>query len=114
MLLKEFKDLRRKPDKRIGTPDLFNFAFLGAPGVMVLKDGALMKCLTYRGPDLNSASQLEISALKHHLNTIFSRYGDGFMINADLIRHSSIEYPTGGAFPTRPPRSSTASGRCTT
>ena len=44
MLLKEFKDLRRKPDKRIGTPDLFNFAFLGAPGVMVLKDGALMTC----------------------------------------------------------------------
>ncbi len=99
MLLKEFKDLRRKPDKRIGTPDLFNFAFLGAPGVMVLKDGALMTCLTYQGPDLNSASQLEISALKHHLNAILSRYGDGFMINADLIRHPSIEYPTGGAFP---------------
>src|SRR5271166_2439632 len=99
MLLKEFKDLRRKPDKRIGTPDLFNFAFLGAPGVMVLKDGALMTCMTYQGPDLNSASQLEISALKHHINAILSRYGDGFMINADLIRHPSIEYPTGGAFP---------------
>ena len=99
MLLKEFKDLRRKPDKRIGTPDLFNFAFMGAPGVMVLKDGALMTCLTYQGPDLNSASALEISALKHHLNAILSRYGDGFMIHADLIRHPSTEYPTGGAFP---------------
>jgi type IV secretion system protein TrbE len=99
MLLKEFKDLRRKPDKRIGTPDLFNFAFMGAPGVMVLKDGALMTCLMYQGPDLNSASQLEISALKHHLNAILSRYGDGFMIHADLIRHPSTEYPTGGAFP---------------
>ena len=101
MLLKEFKDLRRKPDKRIGTPDLFNFAFIGAPGVMVLKDGALMTCLTYQGPDLNSASLLEISALKHHLNAILSRYGDGFMIHADLIRHPSTEYPTGGAFPDR-------------
>ena len=31
MLLREFKDLSRKKDRRIGMPDLLNYAFLGAP-----------------------------------------------------------------------------------
>jgi hypothetical protein len=59
----------------------------------------MMTCFAYRGPDLNSASPLEISALKHHTNRILSHHGDGFMISTDLIRHYSIDYPTGGAFP---------------
>jgi len=79
-------------------PDLLNYAFLGAPGLVVLKDGAMMTCFAYRGPDLNSASPLEISALKHHTNRILSHHGDGFMISTDLIRHPSMDYPTGGAF----------------
>src|SRR5229473_4688238 len=100
MLFREFKDLGRRKDRRIGMPDLLNYAFLGAPGVVVLKDGALMACFAYRGPDLNSASALEISALKHHINAnLAALVDDGFMINADLIRHPSIEYPGGGAFP---------------
>ncbi len=99
MLFREFKNLCRKPDRRAGTPDLLNYAFLGAPSVVVLKDGAMMTCFAYRGPDLNSASPLEISALKHHTNRILSHHGDGFMISTDLIRHHSIDYPTGGAFP---------------
>jgi len=98
MLFREFKDLGRRKDRRIGMPDLLNYAFLGAPGVVVLKDGAMMTCFAYRGPDLNSASPLEISALKHHTNRILSHHGDGFMISTDLIRHPSIDYPTGGAF----------------
>ncbi len=99
MLFREFKNLCRKPDRRAGTPDLLNYAFLGAPSVVVVKDGAMMTCFAYRGPDLNSASPLEISALKHHTNRILSHHGDGFMISTDLIRHHSIDYPTGGAFP---------------
>ncbi len=99
MLFREFKDLGRRKDRRIGMPDLLNYAFLGAPGVVVLKDGAMMTCFAYRGPDLNSAAPLEISALKHHTNRILSHHGDGFMISADLIRHPSIDYPTGGPFP---------------
>ena len=42
MLSREFKDLGRRKDRRIGMPDLLNYAFLGAPGVVVLKDGAMM------------------------------------------------------------------------
>jgi type IV secretion system protein TrbE len=99
MLFREFKNLCRKPDRRTGMPDLLNYAFLGAPGVVVLKDGAMIASFAYRGPDLNSASPLEISALKHHTNRILSHHGDGFMISADLIRHHSIDYPKGGAFP---------------
>jgi type IV secretion system protein VirB4 len=99
MLFKEFRDLRHKADQRPGTPDLLNYAFFGAPSVLVLKDGAMMTCFAYRGPDLNSSSSLELAALKHHTNAILSHYGDGFMLNVDLVRHPSIGYPNAGAFP---------------
>src|SRR5260370_18856651 len=95
MLFREFKDLGRRKDRRIGMPDLLNYAFLGAPGVGVLKDGAMMTCFAYRGPDLNSASPLEFSALKHHTNRLPSHHGDGFMIKTDLIRNPRLVYPTG-------------------
>jgi hypothetical protein len=66
MLFKEFRDLRQRPDLRIGMPDLLNYAFFGGPDVIVLKDGALMACFAYRGPDLNSASPRNLGAQTPH------------------------------------------------
>ena len=40
MFFKEFKDLRRKPDRRLGLPDLLNFGFLEDDYTIVMKDGA--------------------------------------------------------------------------
>ena len=89
-----------EPDQANRDAGSFNFAFLGAPGVVVLKDGALMTCLTYQGLTSTRHSPGDLGAQTPH-QPILSHYGDGFMINTDLIRHPSIDYPTGGAFPAR-------------
>ena len=56
MFLKEFRDLRKKPDRLQGLPDVLNYAALVLPGVLLLKDGSLLAGFEYGGPDLNSAS----------------------------------------------------------
>jgi type IV secretory pathway VirB4 component len=62
MLFKEFRDLRRKPDKRRATADLLNFAFAEDDFTIVMKDGALLRMFECDGPDLNSASPEELDA----------------------------------------------------
>ena len=99
MLLAEFKKLTSKADHRLSLPDLLNYAALVAPGTILLKDGALLAGFAYAGPDLNSSSPEELAALTHHVNSALARFGDGWMLNADLIRHQSIGYPQESDFP---------------
>jgi type IV secretion system protein VirB4 len=99
MFLKDFKDLRRKPERLLGLPDLLNYAAFIAPGVALLKDGGLLAGWYCEGPDLNSASEDELSALSFQVNSALARLGDGWMLNVDLIRRPSARYPTDGAFP---------------
>jgi len=99
MFLREFKDLRRKRDHLVGLPDLLNYAALVSPGVILLKDGALLAGFQYSGPDLNSASTEELAALAYQVNNALARLGDGWMINVDLTRRESVGYPKDGAFP---------------
>src|SRR5579872_284644 len=99
MFLKEFRDLRKKPDRLQGLPDVLNYAALVLPGVLLLKDGALLAGFEYGGPDLNSASSEELAALAYQVNSALARLGDGWMLNVDLTRRESVGYPSDGAFP---------------
>jgi type IV secretion system protein TrbE len=99
MLLPEFKKLTKKPDRTLGFPDLLNYAAFVAPGTILLKDGALLAGFIYAGPDLNSSSPDELASLTHHVNAALARFGDGWMLNVDLIRHESVGYPDNGEFP---------------
>jgi hypothetical protein len=38
MFLKEFRDLKRKPDRRLGLPDLLNFGFAEDEYTILMKD----------------------------------------------------------------------------
>jgi type IV secretion system protein VirB4 len=93
----------RKPTKRIdrlhGLPDLLNYAALIAPGIIPLKDGAILAGFAYAGPDLNSSSPEELASLTQHVNAALARFGDGWMLNVDLIRRESVTYPIDGEFP---------------
>ena len=99
MLLPEFKKLRKKPDHAVGLPDLLNYAAFVAPGTILMKDGALLAGFAYVGPDLNSSSPEELASLTQHVNSALARFGDGWMLNVDLIRHESASYPEDGEFP---------------
>jgi len=99
MLLREFRDLRRRRERLLGFSDLLNYAALVDPGVTLLKDGSLLAGWRYAGPDLNSAGAEELTALSHQVNSALAALGDGWAMNVNLIRHASAGYPQPGAFP---------------
>jgi len=98
MFLKEFRDLRRKADRRRGLPDLLNFGFAEDDYTIVMKDGARLVAFECLAPDLNSASPEELDAHRSFANRAFIRLDDGFAYQVDLIRYPSAERPK-RAFP---------------
>src|SRR6266849_4067029 len=94
MFLKEFRDLRRKPNRLLGLPDQLNYAIPVDDYTIALKDGALLSAFECEGLDLNSASAEELDAHRAQANRALARLDDGFMYNIDLIRHPSVDYPS--------------------
>ena len=50
MFFKEFRDLRRKADRRLGLPDLLNYGFAERRYTIVMKDGARLAAFECSGP----------------------------------------------------------------
>src|SRR5260370_23015012 len=98
MLLKEFRDLRRKRSKLLGLPDQLNYAIPVNDHASAPKDGAFLSAFECSGLDVNSASTEELDAHRAQANRALARLDDGFMYNVDLIRHPSVEY-TARTFP---------------
>jgi type IV secretion system protein VirB4 len=94
MFLKEFKDIRRKHDKRLGLPDKLNYAIPVDDYTIALKDGAFLTAFECSGQDLNSASTEELDAHRAQANRALARLDDGFMYNVDLVRYPSVNYPS--------------------
>ena len=93
MLLKEFKDLRRKRERLLGLPDQLNYAIPVDDHTIAMKDGAFLSAFECSGLDLNSASVEEIDAHRAQGNRALARLDDGFQYNIDLIRYPSVDYP---------------------
>jgi type IV secretion system protein TrbE len=81
-----------------GLPDLLLYDSLPEDGILLLHDGSLLSGWKFRGPDMDSATHLEMAALSARLNSIM-RLGSGWMIEANAIRSSSPEYPEPTNFP---------------
>src|ERR1700677_2045242 len=92
-MFKEFRDLRRKPERLLGLPDLFNYAFAEDEYTIMTKDGALLRALEWHGPDLNSASPAELDAHRALTKRAFARLDEGFAYQFDLMRYPSSDYP---------------------
>ncbi len=93
MFLKEFKDLRRKRERRPGCPTCSTTRFPIDDCTIAMKDGAFLAAFECAGPDLNSASVEELDAHRAQANRALARFDDGFMYNIDLIRYPSGDYP---------------------
>jgi type IV secretion system protein TrbE len=90
---KEFKDLRRKPDRRRSLPDLLNFAFTEDEHTIIMKDGARIRMFGCVGPDLNSASAEELDAHRGHANRALRPLDEEFAYQVDFIRYASADRP---------------------
>ena len=93
MFFKEFRDLRRKADRRLGLPDLLNYGFAEDDHTIVTKDGARLAAFECLGSDLNSASTAELDAHRALANRAFVRLDDGFAYQVDLMRYPSGKHP---------------------
>jgi type IV secretion system protein VirB4 len=82
-----------------GYPDLVQYDTLIAPGVMLLKGGALLAAWAFVGPDMEAATEEELAANSAHFNAAAIQMGDGWMSHFDLQQTPAQQYPVAGAFP---------------
>jgi type IV secretion system protein VirB4 len=86
-------DLR--PYKQTGSrlSDYLLWAGLIAPGIVLNKDGAFQRTLTFRGPDLDSATPAELMGASQRLNNALRRFGSGWCLHVEARRSPAPGYP---------------------
>ena len=78
--------------------DWIPWACLVAPGVVLNKDGSFQRTVRYRGPDLDSATEVELTSVASRVNNVLKRFGSGWALFFDAERMTSAGYPQ-SAFP---------------
>jgi type IV secretion system protein VirB4 len=73
--------------------DLLLWVGLIAPGVVLNKDGTLQQTLRFRGPDLESSTAAELTALAARLNNVLKRLTSGWALFIEAQRYPSVAYP---------------------
>lgn len=86
-------------DTRASFSSLLNWAICPAPGVIGGKDGSWMASWWFRGEDNDAATPDQLETLSQQLNIALRRFGNGWMLNVDVIRSESIGYPSHVSFP---------------
>lgn len=86
-------------DTRAALSDLLNWGKIIDPGVVLNKDGSFMTGFSFSGPDLESASGEELSAVSARINAAFLTLGSGWMVHIDLVRMPIHVYLPDGGFP---------------
>jgi type IV secretion system protein VirB4 len=75
--------------------DHLPWAALVAPGVVLNKDGSFQRSLSYRGPDLESATPAELIAASARANNMLKRLGSGWALFFEAERREALDYPEG-------------------
>lgn len=83
-------EYREKSDR---LTDFLPWALLIAPGVMLNKDGSFMRTVSYRGPDLDSATRSELITARSQLNNALRRLGSGWCLHMEAQRYATHDYP---------------------
>jgi len=86
-------NLREYRDKPSSLSDLLPWVALVAEGVVLNKDGSFQSTLSYRGPDLDSATESELVAVSSRVNNVLKRLGSGWAIYSEARRDEKKEYP---------------------
>jgi type IV secretion system protein VirB4 len=76
-----------------GFPSLVNYFEFIADGVLFNRDGSLLGCFYFCGPDMDSSLGLEKDQLSMEIQSIFQNFGNGWAVHVDMIRVPAVEYP---------------------
>ena len=82
-------EYKKKPNK---LTDYLPWASLVAPGIILNKDGSFQRSFSFRGPDLDSATQSELVSITARLNNAIKRLGGGWGIYCEAQRIKSQGY----------------------
>lgn len=83
-------EARRRP---ASLADHLPWAALVAPGVVLNKDGSFLTAMSFRGPDLESATEDELMAVRARLNNALRRLGTGWCLHVEARRRAAEPYP---------------------
>jgi len=86
-------DLRPYKPSGAKLSDYLPWAALIAPGVVLKKDGAFQRTLSFRGPDLDSATPSELMGVSGRLNNALRRFGSGWCLHVEARRAPAPGYP---------------------
>lgn len=73
--------------------DHLPWAALVAPGVVLNKDGSFTTGFSFRGPDLESSTQLELMAVRARINNALRRLESGWCLHVEARRRRADAYP---------------------
>lgn len=73
--------------------DYLPWGFLVAPGVVLNKDAGFQRTARFRGPDLESATQMELVAACARINNALRRAGSGWALFFESARSEARDYP---------------------
>src|SRR5208283_4961296 len=76
-----------------GFPSLINYFEFLDEGVLFNRDGSLLGCFYYCGPDMDSSLGLEEDLLSSQVQGVFQTFGNGWSVHVDLIRVPALDYP---------------------
>jgi len=80
-------------DGSAGFPSLINYFEFVDEGVLFNRDGSLLGCFYYGGPDMDSSLGFEEDQLSSQIQSIFQNFGNGWSVHVDLVRIPAIDYP---------------------
>lgn len=95
------QSLKETQDTRPGLPDLLNWAFPIANGVLICKDGSLLAGYFFEGPDLDSSPDTRLEWVSERVNDALCRLGGGWTAWIDAVRMPAPTYfdPKDSHFP---------------
>ncbi len=73
--------------------DYLPWACLIAPGVVLGKDGSFQRTALFRGPDLESSTDVELVAICARVNNALRRLGEGWALYFEAARIPARKYP---------------------
>ncbi|MEP9360105.1 conjugal transfer protein TrbE [Sphingomonas sp. KR3-1] len=73
--------------------DHLPWAALVAPGIVLNKDGSFQRTLSFRGPDLESATEAELMSACARANNVLKRFGTGWALFFEAERREALAYP---------------------
>lgn len=86
-------DLKPYKDAAARLSDYLPWAGLVAPGIVLNKDGAFQRTLTFRGADLDSSTPSELMGASARLNNALRRFGSGWCLHVEARRAPAPGYP---------------------